>query len=77
MSIVSYVVQPQAGEMGRLCAELSVMEYCAIVPSDNFDVVVLLTDTPDEKTENELQETLKKLPSLQSLRLDFEHETVH
>ncbi len=74
MSILSYVVRPQTGAMGQLCAELSVMEYCAIVPSDNYEVVVLLTNTPDEKTENELQETLKQLPSLQSLRMTLGHK---
>ncbi len=76
MSILSYEVQPQLGAMGQLCAELSVMEHCAIVPSENYEGVVLLTDTPDEKTENELHETLKKLTSLQSLRMILAHTAV-
>jgi len=49
------------------------MQYCEIIPSDNQEVVVVVTDTPDEKTDKELQEKLKNLPSLQSLSMTFGH----
>ena len=73
MPILSYLVLPQAGAMEQLCTDLAAMEYCEIIPSDNQDVVVLVTDTPDEKTEKTLQKTLKTLPSLQSLSMTFGH----
>ncbi len=73
MPILSYLALPQAGAMEQLCADLSAMECCEIIPSDNHEVVVLVTDTPDEKAEKTLQKTLKDLPSLQSLSMTFGH----
>jgi nitrate reductase NapAB chaperone NapD len=73
MPILSYLVLPQAGAMEQLCADLSAMECCEIIPADNQEVVVLVTDTPDEDTEKTLQKTLKNLPSLQSLSMTFGH----
>ena len=73
MPILSYLVLPEAGAMEQLCTDLSTMEGCEIIPSNNEEVVVLVTDTPDEKTEETLQKTLKNLPSLQSLSMTFGH----
>ena len=73
MPILSYLVLPQAGAMDQLCTDLSSMECCEIIPSDNQEVVVLVTDTPDEETENRLQKSLKQLPSLQSMSMTFGH----
>jgi nitrate reductase NapAB chaperone NapD len=73
MPILSYLVLPQAGAMDQLCTDLSAIECCEIIPSDNQEVVVLVTDTPDEETEKTLQQTLKKLPSLQSISMTFGH----
>ena len=73
MPILSYLALPRDGEMEQLCTDLAGMEYCEIIPADNQEVVVLITDTPDEKTEKTLQETLKKIRSLQSLSMTFGH----
>jgi len=73
MPILSYLALPQAGGMKQLCVDLEGIEYCEIIPSLNQEVVVLVTDTPDEKTEKTLQKTLKKLSSLQSLSMTFGH----
>ena len=73
MPILSYLVLPQSGAMDQLCTDLSAMECCEIIPSDNQEVVVLVTDTPDEETEKTLQKTLKQLPSLQSISMTFGH----
>ncbi|RUM33653.1 MAG: hypothetical protein DSY50_07885 [Desulfobulbus sp.] len=73
MPILSYLVLPKAGAMEQLCTDLSAMECCEVIPSDNEEVVVLVTDTPDENTEKRLQKTLKDLPSLQSINMTFGH----
>ncbi len=71
MPIFSYLAMPKKDARKSLCEELSEIEHCQIIPAANQDVVVLVTDTPDEHTEKELQHTLKSLPSLQSLSLAF------
>ena len=73
MPILSYLVLPHAGAMEQLCTDLSAMKWCEVIPSDNEEVVVLVTDTPDEKTEKTLQKTLKEIPSLQSISMTFGH----
>ncbi len=74
MPIFSYLAMPREGAREALCTDLSSLEYCQIIPAENKDVVVLITDTPDEDRERSLQEKLKKLASLQSLSLAFGYD---
>lgn len=74
MPIFSYLAMPNANARESLCSELSALDYCEVIPADNQDVVVLVTDTPDDATEKKLQESLKLLPSLQSLSLAFGYD---
>ena len=74
MPIFSYLALPMTDAMEQLTADLSATEYCEIIPSDNQEVVVLVTDTPDENVEKELQYILKKIPSLQSISMTFGHK---
>ncbi|NNK14283.1 MAG: hypothetical protein HKP52_08600 [Desulfofustis sp.] len=71
MPIFSYLAIPKKDARKSLCEELSTLEHCQVIPADNQDVVVVVTDTPDEHTEKQLQHTIKSLPSLQSLSLAF------
>ena len=74
MPIFSYLAIPRDGAKATLCADLAALAHCRVMPADNHDVIVLITDTPDEATEEALQETLKNLPSLQSLDLAFGYD---
>ncbi len=71
MPIFSYLAIPKKDARKSLCEELSALEHCQIIPADNQDVVVVVTDTPDDHIEKQLQHTIKSLPSLQSLSLAF------
>lgn len=74
MPIFSYLAIPTSGAKSTLCENLSALPYCQIIPAENQDVIVLITDTPNEATENELQQTLKGVVSLQSLSLAFGYD---
>jgi nitrate reductase NapAB chaperone NapD len=74
MPIFSYLAIPNKDARESLCTEFSALDYCEIIPAENQEVVVLVTDTPDDVTEKKLQETLKTLPSLQSLSLAFGYD---
>jgi hypothetical protein len=74
MPIFSYLAIPRNGATKRLCAELADLNYCHVIPADNHDVLVVVTDTPDETTEKSLQDRLKSLPSLESLSLAFGYD---
>jgi nitrate reductase NapAB chaperone NapD len=71
MPIFSYLATPKEGARDRLCADLVALAHCQIIPADNHELIVLVTDTPNETTEETLQESLKNLQSLQSLDLAF------
>ena len=74
MPIFSYLAIPNNGAIETMCAELSALEHCQVIPADNQDVVVLVTDTPDDTTEDRLQKKLLRIPSLQSLSLTFGYD---
>lgn len=74
MPIFSYIAIPHRGAKEQLCEELIALEYCQVVPADNQEVVVLMTDTPDEREEKVLQQSLKNVVSLQSLSLAFGYD---
>ncbi len=73
MPVFSYLVYPKAGAKENLRKELAQLHHCEVLPSDNEEVLVLVTDTPDETVEKELKKQLGQLPSLQSLGMTFGH----
>lgn len=73
MPIFSYLAIPEAGAVDKLCAELSSINCCEIIPAENKEIVILVTDTPNAATETKLQEQLNGLKSLQSLSMTFGH----
>lgn len=73
MPVFSYLAIPVRGATDTLRTELSSMPCCDVISAENRDVLVLVTDTPDEETEKELQAALKSLSSLQSLSMTFGH----
>jgi len=73
MPVFSYLAQPVPGGKKDLLEELGKVEYCEAVPSDNEEVLVVVTDTPNQAAEEHLQENLKGLKSLQCLSMTFGH----
>jgi nitrate reductase NapAB chaperone NapD len=73
MPIFSYLAYPVRGVKERLINELAAIEYCEVTPSENEEVLILVTDTPNEETEKELQNKLKAVKSLESLGMTFGH----
>ncbi len=73
MPVFSYLAYPQKGAKNKLMDDLQSLEHCEVMPADNEEVVILVTDTPDEEEEAVLQDKLKGLGSLQSLSMTFGH----
>lgn len=73
MPIFSFLVYPEKKMKDQLIKDLSDMQYCEVKPSENQEVLILLTDTPDEETNKELINSIKELQSLQSLSMTFGH----
>ncbi len=73
MPIISYLAYPEKGKKRALLKALSEIEHCEATPADNAEVLLLVTDTPDNDTERNLQEKLKNIRSLQSIGMTFAH----
>ncbi len=69
MPIMSYLAYPMDGRRDELLEALRALPGCEVLPAENRDLVVLVTDTPDRAAEQALQERLQDLPSLQCLAL--------
>ena len=73
MPVFSYLAYPKRGAKQDLLKDLSTLDYCEATPADNQNILILITDTPDEDAEKALQEKLKGLTTLESLGMAFGH----
>ena len=73
MPVFSYLAYPVRGAKVQLLNDLATLDFCEVTPAENEEVLILVTDTPDEKTEKELQKKLKEIKSLESLGMTFGH----
>jgi len=73
MPVFSYLAYPVRGAKEKLLNDLAVLDYCEVMPAENEEVLILVTDTPDEEKEKALHKKLKELKSLQSLGMTFGH----
>ena len=76
MPVFSYLAYPKAGAKEALLNDLAELDYCEVTPAENEEILILLTDTPDEKREKVLQKKLKELKLLESLGMTFGHTDV-
>ena len=73
MPVFSYLAYPKRGAKKQLFEDLAALDYCETTPADNEEILILVTDTPDEETEKKLQQKFKNIKSLQSLGMTFGH----
>ncbi len=73
MPVFSFLAYPETDKKQQLIKDLTAFEYCEVNPADNNDVLILVTDTPDEETNKALQEKITALDSLESLSMTFGH----
>jgi len=71
--VFSYLAYPEQGAKEQLLKDLAALDYCEVTPAENEEILILVTDTPDEEKEKELQIKLNKIKSLQSLGMTFGH----
>lgn len=74
MPIKSYLVYPIPGKQADVKATLSAMPECQCILSENYDLLVLVTDTADKAAEENLNTRLKEISSIQYLVLTSAYE---
>lgn len=73
MIIKSYLAYSVQGQYTELMDELNALPGCEVIPAINREVLILLTESADDKAEEKLSERLQNLKFLQSLTLVSGH----
>jgi nitrate reductase NapAB chaperone NapD len=71
MAICSYLVIPEPGQAASVQARLESLPGCDVVPSLDHEILLLVTDTPDDAADRALRDRIEALDGLQSLVLTF------
>jgi nitrate reductase NapAB chaperone NapD len=69
MPIKSYLAHPQAGKKNDLIKDLLAIAHCEVIPAQNKDLIVLITDTESESDEDIIKQKLESIHSLKLLAL--------
>jgi len=64
MPVKSYLVFPHIGKKKALSDILVDMSWCEILPAENEELIVLVTDTENEKEEEKCLNSLNAIPEL-------------
>lgn len=69
MPIKSYLAHSSTNTAHQLAEHMQGLPGCTVLPAENRDALILITDTPSEENECELRLRIEQLPSLISLTL--------
>ena len=69
MPIKSYVLHCEENSKDILLKELHNLSNCEVIPAQNHDVIVVVTDTESEETDTELYNQLLEMKGLKHLSL--------
>ena len=69
MPIKSYLAHPHSGKKMELMQTLTSLNYCEVIPAENKELLILITDTESNAQEDDLQEQLNTIKSIKLLAL--------
>lgn len=69
MPIKSYLAHPHQGKKKELITALSSIKQCEVIPAENKDLLILITDTKDNFEEDNIKEKLESITSLKLLAM--------
>ena len=69
MPIKSYLAHPHQGKKEELIRDISNLEYCEVIPAQNKDLLIVITETDNKDEEKKLKEKLETIDSLKLLAM--------
>lgn len=69
MPIKSYLAHPFDDKKEELQQAISLLEGCELIPAENQNVLIVVTETADEAEDKRLKETIEAIKSLKLLAL--------
>lgn len=64
MPIKSYLAHPLEGKKQELINAISAINQCEVIPAENKDVVIVVTETNSKEEEEQLKEELEAVSSI-------------
>lgn len=71
MPICSYLMIPEPGTKARVQERLDGIAGCEVVPAENRDILILVTETEDRTAEDALRARLETLDGVRALMQTF------
>jgi len=69
MPIISYLAHPHEGKKVELLEALSTMDQCEVIPAENKNLLIVVTDTDTDNEQDDLKEKIEAVESLKLLAL--------
>jgi len=69
MPIISYLAHPNEGKKDELFEALSTMDQCEVIPAENKNLLIVVTDTDTDDEQDNLKERIEAIESLKLLAL--------
>ena len=69
MPIKSYLAHPYDGKKDNLEKALKALEYCEVIPAENKNLLIVVTDTNNLTQDEQLKEAIEAIDSLKLLAL--------
>lgn len=69
MPVKSYLAHSSPNTAHQLAASMEILPGCTVLPAENRDALILITDTPSEDSELKLRLRIEVLSTLVSLTL--------
>lgn len=69
MPIISYLAHPKEGKKDELLEALSTMDQCEVIPAENKNLLIVVTDTDTDDEQDDLKEKIEAVDSLKLLAL--------
>ena len=69
MPIKSYLAHPHDGKKEALIKALSQLNNCDVIPAENKDLLIVVTDTNNKIEDEQLKEKIEALDSLKLLAM--------
>ncbi|WP_242204160.1 hypothetical protein [Aestuariivivens insulae] len=69
MPIKSYLAHPHEGKKQELIDALLALKNCEVIPAENKDILIVITDTADNYQDEILKEQIEAIASLKLLAM--------
>lgn len=69
MPIKSYLAHPHDGKKDKLTEALKALENCDVIPAENKDLLIIVTDTNTGEQDDQLKEQIESIDSLKLLAM--------